>query len=101
MPGEQERRIHAGQFGTPRTPTALHIEEVIIEASIAGGISLGTVRCIGKEAERRQCALHGGVARHEAAFDTHRISRQCQSNGGDAPLAIPLATCQAPARWRN
>ena len=57
---------------------------MIVESFVAGGISIGTVRCIGKEAERRQCPLHGGVARHEAAFDTHRIGRECQSDGGDA-----------------
>ena len=40
-PCEQEGRVDGGQFTLPGTPSAVHVEEVIVEPLVAGGVRLG------------------------------------------------------------
>ena len=82
--GQQEGAVHRRQLALPGTPPGPHVEEMIVEAPVAGGVGLGAVRAVAKKTQRRQRALHRGGASHESALDPHRVGRQREAGGGDA-----------------
>ena len=82
-PGEKERRVDSREFALPNPASALHVQEVVIEAFVPGGIGLRAVRAVVKEAQPPQSDFRGELAGDHAAFDEHRDGRQTESDGGD------------------
>ncbi len=83
-PGEQKGRVDRGQLALPDTATGLHVEEVVVEAPVAGRIRLRPLRAVAEEAQRSKRNLGGELAGDHAAFDEHRDARQSEAHGGDA-----------------
>ena len=82
--GKQKCGIDRGQFAIPDAAAGLHVEEMIVETLVAGGIGLRPVRGVPEEAKRGERPLDSGGARHETALDTNGIGRQSQPDGGYA-----------------
>ena len=89
-PGEQERRIDGRQLGLPRTPTGLHVQEVVEESLVAGRVPCLTLRAVPQKPEHRERAFDGLGACNESAFRTDNVGSEGEPDGGDArrrPLA--------------
>src|SRR5437879_4625824 len=68
-----------------KAPAGAHVEEVVKEAAIAGGVGPGRVlRCGPEKAQGRQRASGGLRAGDPAAFDADRVGGEGEANGGDA-----------------
>ncbi len=50
--GDQDRGVHHRQLALPHAPARLHVEEVVVEAPMAGGVRLVT---LGAAAEEPEC----------------------------------------------
>ena len=55
--GEQDRAVHGRQFALPRAAPGLHVEKVIIEAVVAGGVRLGALQAVPEKSQRGEDAL--------------------------------------------
>ena len=98
-PGEQEGRVDRRQLALPDAATGLHVEEVVVEALVARGIRLRSLRAVAEEAQWSQRDLGGELAGDHAAFDEHRDARQAEPHGGDAGAAPPGRSCRGSGRW--
>jgi len=49
--------VDRGQFALPGAPPRLHVEKVVIEALVIGGVGLRAVRAAPEEPQRGQRAL--------------------------------------------
>ena len=83
--GQQEGAIHCRQLALPGAPAGLHVEKMIVEAVVAGGVGLGALRAVPEESQRGQRSFHRGGARDESALYPDRIRRQRK------PVAAMLA----------
>ncbi len=83
---EQQRGVDRRQLDPVRVARAgLEIEEVIEEPVIAGhAFDTSALRRAFEEAQRRERALHGLIARHVAALDADAVRRQRETDRGDA-----------------
>ena len=61
-PGEQKGRVDRGQLALPDTATGLHVQEVVVEASVARCIRLRPLRAVAEEAQRSKRNLGGELA---------------------------------------
>ena len=97
---QQEGGVDRRQLALPCAAAGLHVEEVIVEAAVAGGVGLGAVRAVPEESQRRQRALDRRGARNEAALDADRVHGQREADGGDAgrPAGRALVDHQAVDR---
>ena len=82
--GDQDGGVDGRQLGTPCTPAARDIEEMVEEALVAGRIAHWSVRSVPEEAQRGQRTLHRLCAGHERALDRDGITGERQSHAGDA-----------------
>jgi hypothetical protein len=80
----------------------LHVEEVIVKTLMAGRVGLHALRAVPEKAQRREGPRRGSRARHEASFDTDRITGQGKSGGSDAggPVRSGLVDDQTIDRIR-
>jgi hypothetical protein len=83
-PCQEESGIDRRQLAAPGAPASLHIQKVVIEAAIPRGVRLGALWAVPEKAERRQGPFHGRAPSHEAPFNAHRITGQCEAGGGNA-----------------
>src|SRR5664280_3308595 len=81
---EQDGAVDGRQFALPGALAGLHVEEVIVEAVVAGGVRLGSLPAVPEEAQRGEDPLYRRRARDEGTFDRDRIRRQGETCGGDA-----------------
>src|SRR5471032_962905 len=95
--GHQQRRVDARQLAIPHPLAGVHVEEVIVEALVAGGVLAVALLAAGEKFQRRQRALDGRLARHEAAFNADGVNRQRHADGGDAgrPAVLRLVANKA------
>ena len=98
--GQQEGAIDRRQFAVPGAPACLHVEEMIVEAAMAGGVGLRSLRAVPEETQGGQSAVHRDAARHKSALDTYRIGGERQPGGGDAggPVLRGLVEDQSVGR---
>jgi len=83
--GEQQGRVDRGQLDRLKAPAGAHVQEVIEEAAIAGGVGAGGVLRRGPEkAQGRQRASGGLGARDPAVFDADRVGGEGEADRGDA-----------------
>ncbi len=83
--GEQERGVDRGQLDRLEAAAGLHVEEMIEEAAIAGGVRAGRVLRGGpEELQRFECAVGGLGASDPAVFYADGVRRQREPDGGDA-----------------
>src|SRR3546814_17342075 len=66
--GEQERAVHGGQIALPGALAAAHVEEVIVEPAIPGGIGLLALRTAAEAAQGGQGAFDGSTAGQQSAL---------------------------------
>ena len=98
--GEQNGAIDGRQFALPRTSTGLHVEKMIIETVITGGVGFRTLRTVPEKSQRGENSLDRRDARDEAALDRDRIHRQGKPGGGNAggPIGSGLVEHQSVVR---
>ena len=70
---DQQRGVDARQFAPPLAPTRLHVEKVVVEALVAGGIGRIALFARGQEAQRREGAFDRVGAVDEAALDANGV----------------------------
>ena len=85
-PREQERRVDRGEFAAPRPAAVSHVEEVVVEAAMAGADAPAVAGSIAKEAQGRECAGDRLGPREVAALHGDRLGRQGESDRGDAAV---------------
>ncbi len=95
--GQQEGGVDGGQLALPGAAPAAHVEKVVVEALVSGGVGLWAVRAVPEESQRRQRAQGRCAARHEAAFDGDGVAGKGQAGGGNAgrPVRRVLVEHQA------
>src|SRR6185369_7936701 len=98
--GDEDRRVDARQLAAPGALAALHVQEVVVEAAIAGGGLALALLARGEEPQGEQRALDSGRARHELSFHSDRIRGERHADGGDAarPVVRRFVEDQAVAR---
>ena len=98
--GEQNGAVHSRQFALPRAPAGLHVEKVIVEAVVAGGVRLGALPAVPEKSQCGEDDLDRRRARDEAALDRDRIRRQGEPGGGNAggPIGRGLVEHQSIVR---
>ena len=84
MPATRMRGVDHRELAVPRAPARLQIEEVIVEAAIAGGVRLLALGAVAKESQRRQRPRGGLAPRQEAAFRADDVDGEPEAGGGDA-----------------
>ena len=82
--GDEDRGVDARQLAVPGASAARHVEEVIVEAAMAGRVGRFALLAAGEEAQHRQGSLGGLVALDEAAFGADHVARQRHAHCGDA-----------------
>src|SRR6267378_1199634 len=81
--GEQQRGVDRGQLDRLEAPPGLHVEEVIEEAAIAGGVRAGGVLRRGpEELQRLECAVGGLGPSDPAMLYAYWVRRQREPDGG-------------------
>ena len=86
-PGEQEGRVDRGELALPDPASALHVQEVVVEALVAGGIGLRAVRAVAEEAQPFAARSRGR---------TRGRSRRVRRAPGSSPERGPRRRC-----WRG
>jgi hypothetical protein len=81
---KKERRVDGRELAVPNPAATLHVEEVVVEAFVTGGIALRSVWTAVKESEAAQHEFGSELARDHTAFDEHRDGRESEPDGGDA-----------------
>jgi len=81
---EEKGRVDRGELALPHPASALHVQEVVVEALVACGIGLRAVRAISEETESSQRYLGRELARDDAVFDQNRNGRERETNSSDA-----------------
>ena len=81
---EQERRVDGGQLALPDAPPGLHVEEVVVEPLVAGGVRLRPLRAVPEEPQLGEHPLGHEVAGQDPALDDERGRRQGHPDRGDA-----------------
>ena len=79
---------------------AVHVQEVVVEALVAGGVGFGALGTLPEEAQRGQGAANRLPSREEAALDADRVGGESHADRGDArrPVAPRLVPHEAVAR---
>src|SRR6185312_12885557 len=87
-------------FAVVRAPAGLHVEKVVVEATIPGCVRPRAVGALRKESQRYKREPNGGGARHQPALDGNRIARQSQTDGRNAggPVVFGLVQDHAVGR---
>ena len=95
---EQQGGVDAGQLHAPPVAQAgLHVEEVVVETAVAGGVVLaGVLRRVGEEAQRDQGAMDRLLATDPAPFRADAVRGQAETHRRDAGerLPRPVVRCQ-------
>ncbi len=65
-------------------PPRLHVEEVIVEALVAGGVWFRAVRTVPEKAECSKSSFNRVVARDEFTLDANWICGKGKAGGSDA-----------------
>jgi len=81
---KEEGGVDRGQLGPRGAPPGLHVEEVVVETFVAGGVGLPALGAAPEEAQGDEGAADGLGARQEAALHSHRVGAEGHSHGGDA-----------------
>jgi hypothetical protein len=81
---EEEGGIDGRQLAVPHAPTGLHVEEVIVEALVAGRIRLGSVRAVAEESESSEGDRWREFPCDHASLDEDRKGGQRQPDRRDA-----------------
>ena len=81
---EEKGRVDGRQLAVPHAPTGLHVEEVIVEALVAGRVRLGSVRAVAEEAEPSQGDRWREFPCDHASLDEDRKGGQRQADRRDA-----------------
>ena len=82
--GDQNRGVDHRQLALPNAPASLHVEEVVVEASMAGGVRLLALGAVAKESQRGQRPRGGVATGEEAPLRTNDIGGQSEPGCGDA-----------------
>src|SRR4029077_18027948 len=83
--GEQQGCVDRGQLDRLKAPAGAHVQEMVKEAAIAGGVGpSGVLRCGPEEPEGRERASGGLRAGDPTAFDADRVGGEGEADGGDA-----------------
>ena len=82
--GDQQAGVEAGQLAAAGALAGLHVEEVVVEALITGGVARLALNAVSEKMQRRQHALDCLRTGDEAALDPDRIGCQRHTDGGDA-----------------
>ena len=81
--GEEQGGIDGGKLALPDPFPRLHVEEMVVEALVAGGVGLGAMRRVAEETQRGQRAGDRVGAAHIAARHAHRIGGQRKAGRSD------------------
>jgi hypothetical protein len=82
---EQERRVDRRQLGVAEAVPGLHVEEVVVEALVAGDAFPGlTLRRVPEEPQGREDPIARRLAGNVAALDADRVRREPEADRGDA-----------------
>ncbi len=82
--GDQQRAVDHRQLRLPHPRAAVDVEEVVIEALVAGSRGAAALVAVAEEAQRQQAAAHRLGALDPAARDRRRIARQREAHHRDA-----------------
>src|ERR1700692_2198690 len=82
--GQQEGAINGRHFAVPGAPAGVHVQKMIVEPLMAGGVRLRSLRTVPEKAQGSQSALHRDASRQKSALDSNRIARERHPGGGDA-----------------
>ncbi len=99
-PGKKERRVDRRQLAVPSAATGLHVEEVVIEAAMPGGIRLGSLRTVAEEPQRPRRDLGSELAGDDAALDEDRNGREGEPYGRNAGRRRRVGLVAGEARRR-
>ena len=98
--GDQEGGVDAGELAVPGPGARVHVEEVEVEAAVAGGVPRARHVRVAEEAQRGQHERDRALARHPAALDGDRVGRQRQAHRRDAAGAVRLRRVEDEAAGR-
>jgi hypothetical protein len=95
--GDQQRGVDARELALPGTPARVHVEEVIVEALVAGRAGRLSLLARGEEPQHRERQLRRHFAADELAPHAHRVGGERHAHGCDAggPVLAGLVEDQA------
>src|SRR5664280_653115 len=98
--GKEYGAVHGREFTSPRSPTGLHVEKVVVEAVVAGGIRFGALPAVPEESQSGEDGLGRRRPRDEPALDGDWIRCQGEPGGGYAggPIGRGLVEHQSVLR---
>ena len=81
---QEERRVDGRELAPPGATARLHVEEVVVEPPVAGGVGLRPLRAVAEEPQPGEHHPGDLVAREQPSLDEERRRRQRHPDRGDA-----------------